>query len=152
MKPTIFGARKGALPLAGVLLLLSLLTHCSRKPEPPPPEVVARYQAHAGRLCEAIVDCMKEEVRERLARQPERRDLVLARMDRDLCLKEQYALIGEISVDPTPAAAPYREEHYRLYEACADAVTKAATCEERRDIHRTDTSCVRLRAMTTKEP
>ena len=126
------------------LALLPAFWTCKR-PAAPPPEVVQRYQAHADQFCRAVLTCMKEEVEQRLANSPERRDMVTRRMDRDLCVENQYNLIGELSVDPRGAqAANYEPELYEAYGECARVVAESADCETLRGNYRDHPACRRL--------
>lgn len=134
-------------PLTSLLLSSLLLSAIGcKRAVAPPPEVWQKYQQDADQLCNAIVDCMKQEVKTRLADHPQRRDMVLKRMDRDLCIKGQYSLIGKLSVDPSGGKpASYREEYYNQYHNCAIRVVAAKDCTERQTIHRTDPSCIAVR-------
>jgi hypothetical protein len=118
-----------------------------KKETAPPPEIVKKYQADADRFCGAIVECMKEDVRTRMKDRPERRDMVLKRMDRDLCIKGQYALIGRLSVDPYPEPARTDPESYATYSECADAVAAAPDCDIRRERYNTHPACVKIRGI-----
>lgn len=109
------------------------------------PEMAALYQEEAHRMCTAIVDCMKEDVEARLKDEPERRDMVLRRMNRDLCLKGQYELIGRLSVDPTQKVRPASDELYKIYGECSQAVAASPGCAERKTTHRTHPACRKLR-------
>lgn len=131
--------------LAAFLSLVLCGSSCNRKPTQPPPEIQARYAADAEAYCRAVVDCIKEDVSARLADRPERRDLIVDRMDLDLCREGQLQLLGKLSVDPDGQERDFVPEHYETYGACARAVTAAATCPERRAAHKTDPACVRLR-------
>ncbi len=118
---------------AVAMLLVAGFAHCKKKPEPPPLAVMQRYQGQADRLCRAVVKCIKEDTARRLADQPQQRDMVLARMGQDLCVKNQYQLIGSLSTEPLGAgAADYDEALYQRYSRCVSAVEAAADCEARR--------------------
>lgn len=125
-------------------LVLFVLTLCTRT-SAPPEEVIVRYKADADRFCAAIVDCMKEDVRKRMAHEPERRDMILRRMDRDLCVKGQHVLIGQSSVDLTTKKPAYNPEHYKVYSHCADAVARAKDCAERMRLYQDLPECRTVR-------
>lgn len=73
--------------------------------------------------------------------------MVLRRMTQDLCLKGQYRLIGDLSVDPDPdkKSPAYNPEFYRLYSECSRVVSEAADCRKRQELHRTHPACQALR-------
>ena len=120
-----------------------------QKAAAPSAAILARYQEDAARLCLAVVDCVKEDVGRQMAAHPERRDMVLARMDRELCVKNQYRLIGDLSVWPGLAGAGVSnpDELYALYSQCSLAVSRAPHCALRKRLHREEDSCRRLRAL-----
>ncbi len=140
-----------------ILLSLFALTlapaGCKRRPNVPE-AVKLRYYQHADRLCRAVVECIKADTARRLAAEPERRDMVLGRMTRDLCREEQYRLIGVPSTSPdlSNARAPFGPEEARLYEAygrCADAVSaQADNCDGVRRAYEEDGNCVEVREYT----
>ena len=132
--------------LLTIFIAISVPFSCNRR-EKPSPEIVARYHKDADRFCRAIVDCIKADISRRLADKPERRDMILRRMTRDLCIKGQYRLIGDISVDPLPdRKRPLPgEEVYRMYSECSRAVAEADNCEDRKRIHKTNEACQKLR-------
>lgn len=112
----------------------------------PPPEVMRHYQEQADRLCKAVVDCIKADTADRLADQPEQRDMVLGRMSQDLCIENQYQVIGNLSTEPLGSApVDYNEEQYRRYDRCVAVVTEAADCETRRDRYMNHPDCRGLR-------
>jgi hypothetical protein len=117
---------------------------CSRKE--PSAEIISRYQADADLFCQAIVDCMKEEVIQKLHASPERRDMVLSRMTRDFCKKGQYQLIGQLSTDPSPGQPSGSLELYQNYHDCAAAVAGAKDCAKRREIHQTHSACMKIKS------
>lgn len=117
---------------------------CSRKE--PSAEIIARYQADADLFCQAIVECMKEEVRTKLQASPERRDMVLSRMTRDFCKKGQYQLIGQLSTDPAPSQPSASAELYANYHECAAAVAGAKDCAKRKEIHQTHSACIKIKS------
>ncbi len=143
----VFTARAFALLGAGVLALG--VVACSR-PAGPSAELVARYQPHADRMCRAIVDCIKADVARSMKAHPERRDMVLRRMDGELCVKNQYRRIGDLSVWPglPRQGIPDQEGLYRLYAQCAQAVSGAPDCTSRKRAHREAPPCVKLNALT----
>lgn len=120
---------------------------CERETFEPPPEVIQRYQAEARDYCAAIVECMEADVKARLADQPERRDMVLDRMNGELCLKGQFQLLGKLSVDPSGEKKPFDPAHYETYGQCARAVTAAENCADRMTAHKQDPACQRLREL-----
>jgi len=127
------------------ILLFSILVSGCKQEVSPPPEVATRYFQNIDRFCHAIVNCMKEDVRKRLSDQPERRDMVIARMDRDLCQKEQYRLIGSLSVKPHPDRPRTDQEIYSLYDSCVQAIAAASDCSARLDLYRNNPSCIAIR-------
>jgi len=133
-----------------VLLIFGLL-FCS-KPADPPPGVILKYQKDAHRYCNAIVNCIKKDISDRLKSKPERRDMILSRMKRDLCIKNQYRLIGKLSVNPDPKknTLPYDPALYKLYSECSLAVSSAADCTKRKEVHKTHPSCKKLRTIYSK--
>lgn len=142
----IFPIRAGIPILAAVLIISGILLRCGH-PGAMPQEVKKKYEADAHRLCNAITDCIKEDVARRLSGSPRRKAMVLQRMTHDLCLKGQYRLIGDLSVDPDPnkKPAPYDPEIYRLYSECSRAVARARDCQQRRELHRNHPACRALR-------
>lgn len=133
------------------LLCVSGVLHCKHKASISP-ELRQRYDLDAARLCNAIVDCLKEDVARRLADQPERRDVTLSRMTRDLCKERQFALIGQVSVAPGPAALRTDQEIYESYGRCSASVAAAADCNERRRLYRQDPDCVRMKLVEAQSP
>ena len=134
--------------VSALLILFTLMAFaCSKNKPEVPEEILARYQKDAGILCEAIVDCMKEDTAKRLAADPVRRDLVLSRMDRDLCRQGQYRQIGDLSSDPDGEGFAFNPEHYEMYSRCSAAVAGAPTCQERLAAHKTNPDCLRLQQM-----
>lgn len=132
---------------ASLLLLISVgSVACKKKPVPPTAEVIQQYQAQADRLCRAVVDCIKADTAKRLAGQPQHRDMVLSRMGQDLCLKNQYQLIGSLSTEPLgPGPAQSDSELYERYGRCVTAVESATDCETRRERYFTHPDCRGLR-------
>lgn len=123
-----------------------------QKPAAPARSTIEQYQAAAERLCLAMVDCVKQDVGRQMAAHPERRDMVLARMDRELCVKNQYRLIGDISVWPglPRGGIANAEALYRLYSSCSEAVSGVSDCAARKRLHREEDSCRRLRALAAE--
>ena len=140
--------RRSALILL-MLILLGVAASSCKKKEKLPTAVSEEYQKAAHNLCNAIVDCIKADLAKRMKEHPARRDLLLKQMDRDLCLKRQYHMIGELSVDPLPEAseASHQIENYQHYQACSQAVVAAGSCIERMETHRTFPSCQKLRTL-----
>ncbi|MEQ9366109.1 MAG: hypothetical protein RIF32_17835 [Leptospirales bacterium] len=134
------------LAIGGCALLGTNLAACKKKPEPPPLAVMQKYQAQADRLCHAVVECIKEDTAKRLADQPRRRDMVLARMGQDLCVENQYQLIGNLSTEALgPRPADYDEALYQRYGRCVAAVEAADDCESRREQYFNHPECRGLR-------
>lgn len=127
-----------------LVVLVPLSAFCSRT-STPPESVITAYKADADRFCSAIVDCMKDDVKKRMAAEPERRDMIIKRMDRDLCIKGQYALIGQSSVELTVKKPAFQPEHYKTYSECANAVASAKECTERMKIYRELPACRTVR-------
>lgn len=126
-----------------IILAAAISASCSRKE--PSQEIIARYQADADLFCQAIVDCMKEEVRQKLNTVPERRDMVLSRMTRDFCKKGQYQLIGRLSSNPAGGTPSTDTGLYESYHECARAVADAKDCAKRREIHQTHSACMKIK-------
>lgn len=143
--------RRGA---ALLLIALALVGgSCKKKPRQPPAFVYQKYQTVAGQLCEAVVDCIKADTAKRLADQPIQRDMVLGRMTRDLCVEQQYQLIGQLSTDPLGGGQvdfdPERDGPlYQQYERCVTAVTTAGDCAARRTAYFEAPDCRDLRQPT----
>lgn len=136
--------------VGAVLLGAAIFTGaCKEKPNLAP-ALRARYDADAARLCTAIVDCLKADVSERLKNQPERRDMLLGRMTRDLCKEEQFSLIGAASVNVGPATPLDDEAIYQSYSACSAAVASASDCRARQDAYRNFPDCARLKLIQTE--
>ncbi|MCR9142262.1 MAG: hypothetical protein NXI24_08415 [bacterium] len=142
--------------LLGLAVCCALATGfaaCKKKPEPVPLEVMQRYQAQADRLCRAVVKCIKEDTARRLADQPQRRDMVLARMGQDLCVKNQYQLIGSLSTEPLGAKpADYDDQLYERYGRCVAAIEAAQDCETRRERYFQHPECAGLRSEEPGSP
>lgn len=141
------------LPILSLTLLAAAFAGCKQKPDVP--ELVKlRYFQHADRLCRLVVECIKADTAERLAAEPERRDMVLGRMTRDLCREERSRLIGVPSTTPdlTNQQAPFGPEEARLYDIygrCADAVTaQAGNCDAVQRAYEQDGNCNEVRAYT----
>lgn len=122
-----------------------LLPGC-QKSDPVTPAVIEKYQADADLFCNAIVDCMKDEVREKMKATPERRDLVLSRMTRDNCRKGQYSLIGRLSTDVAARGAADEAGIYREYAECAHAVAEAKDCTQRKQLQKEHPACAKMKA------
>ena len=136
--------KKNLLPL----LLIVPLGACHSNENQVPLEIQKQYQEDAHQMCQAMVDCMKEEVEKDLADEPAKREWVLGRMSRDLCLKGQYSLIGKLSTDPErPDHFVFRRENYETYARCSRAVSEANNCESRGEIHRQNPDCQKLRSL-----
>jgi len=128
-----------------VIFFLPLIAGC-QKSDPVTPEIIKQYQKDADAFCNAMVDCMKEEVKQKMSGSPERRDMMLGRMTREFCRKEQYSQIGRLSADPSNGQFLDRRDLYEAYHQCSEAVQQAANCMARREIHRTNAACVKIRS------
>ncbi|MCB1172714.1 MAG: hypothetical protein KDK39_04075 [Leptospiraceae bacterium] len=136
--------RRLLIPLASVSLVW--LPVACKKADPVPPEVAARYFQHAAVFCQSITACIQESVRERLQNQVERRDLVLNRMNKELCHKNQLQLLGELETDPNGLKQPgYNAELYKNYAECASSLQKAPDCQAVRSIYNTLPACQKIR-------
>lgn len=134
--------------LISALLLMSTitLTGCHKKEKSPPPEIVRQYQKSADLFCNAIVECFKKDVTDRLKDSPDREQLVLSRMNRDLCRKGQYSLIGKLSVDMSKSMPAQTDPSlYKTYEECAMAVAHSPDCKTRKKVHREHPACKKIR-------
>ncbi len=126
--------------------MITSLVMCSRKSPDPDPAIVETYQKNADLFCTAIVECLKDDVKNRMKGNPDFRDQIIGRMDRDLCHKGQYSLIGKLSVFQNPQGnAETAKEVYNTYERCAKAVSEAPDCEDRLRIHRENPDCQSIR-------
>ncbi len=130
--------------IAGAILTVGA---CRKPSSTPPKAILVKYQADALRLCGAIVDCIKQDVANRLQGQPERRKMIMNRMTRDLCVKKQTAFIGKLSTDPSGKGFAFKPENYKLYSECSKAVAGAPKCAERRRLHKEHASCRGLRGL-----
>ncbi len=142
------GAAKSFAAIFIFTMLWLPASQCRKARPEPPDEVKARYFADADRFCHAIVECMKQDIIRRVDRDLRRRDLILSRMNQDLCIKNQYHLIGDLSVSPYGHEASLEEELYQEYHNCAEAVGVATTCQERLQKVKENESCRKIR----KEP
>lgn len=131
-----------------LMICLVLFSFC--KPEVDESIQVA-YQKNADLLCNAITECLKEEVAQRMESEPERRDLILKRMDRDLCLKNQYRLIGDRSTAISGSNPETEKDLYETYERCAVAVASYDTCARRKQEFETNTNCLKVRSESFTE-
>ncbi|MBL8018431.1 MAG: hypothetical protein JNM27_02085 [Leptospirales bacterium] len=116
-----------------------------QKSDPVTPQIIEAYQKDADVFCNAMVDCMKEEVRAKMKASPERRDMVVNRMSREFCRKGQYSLIGRLSTDPSSGQPLDRSDLYKAYRECSEAVSQAADCDARRSVHKNNSSCQKIR-------
>lgn len=146
--------RRGPLRLYLLLLLATTLlagsSACKKKPRQPPAYVYEQYRAAAGELCGAVVDCIKADTARRLADQPIQRDMVLGRMTRDLCVEQQYQLIGQLTTDPLGGGQPDFDPErdgplYERYQRCVAVVTAAPDCPARRKAYFEAPDCRELR-------
>ena len=138
----------GALVLAALLVLTEFFSFgCSRNRKPPW-ELEHKYFLNVAQLCNAITDCIKKDIALRMKERPERRKLILRRMSRDLCRKNQFRLIGNLSVDPRAGKySPARTNKlYGIYEQCARAVAQEKDCAKRKQMHLNHPACRRLRS------
>ncbi|MCE9596718.1 MAG: hypothetical protein K8S54_01995 [Spirochaetia bacterium] len=128
-----------------VIFSALFLANC-QKSDPVTPEIIQAYQKDADGFCNAMVDCMKEEVKAKMKASPERRDMVVNRMSREFCRKGQYQLIGKLSTDPSAGQALDRHDLYKAYHECSDAVQQASDCEARRSVHKSNPACMKIRS------
>lgn len=141
------GSKNGQHPMSNRLFIpvFIFLLFCS-KPRSVPQEVLAKYSADTDRFCAAMVDCIKEETEKHFQGSPERREMVLRRMSRDLCVKGQQSIIGRLSVDPlSKTVVPFNPALYQAYSSCAAAVSEAKTCPDRLRVHRENPDCLKIR-------
>lgn len=139
---------------AGLLLVLSLLasfTGC-KKPSEPPQEIQARYFTQATIFCQTMVRCMQEDMRKRLADAPQRRDLVLSRMNKEVCHKTQIKamsqlhLLGSLEADPRgPQIVAYDAELYRAYGNCTQVLSSATDCNAVHAAYNNHPDCRKVR-------
>lgn len=108
-------------------------------------EIQTRYNADANAYCNAVVNCLKQEISEKLADEPERRDMVLARMKRDLCVEKQFHLIGDLTTEPYKGKPVLDEKLYNTYSLCTKAIVNAPNCIEMKRIHQEEENCKALR-------
>lgn len=143
-----------SMTLLGYGLLLFLCLAC-KKPSEPPREVQERYFARAASFCQVIVGCMQADMRQRLADEPQRRDLVLRRMNQEVCHRNQIKqlsqlqLLGSLEADPQgPRAVQYDQELYQAYGNCTAALQAArqnSDCAAVRETYDTHPDCQRVR-------
>ena len=133
MKPAFF-TRK---PYAFLTIALALfLAQCVERPDP---DVEARYQASADRFCNAIVECLKEDISEKMADQPRKLDLFLQRMDQDLCRSGQYQKIQGLQQRMEEGTLLER------YERCSVALESTEDCKTRIELLKENSDCRSIR-------
>ena len=130
MNPVIRGT---SLLLAGCIMFLA---GCVEKPDP---SIEARYQATADRFCNAIVECLKEDMAQKMKDQPQKRDLFLQRMDRDLCLSGQYQKIAGLQELMDEGTILDR------YTRCSDTLEASEDCIARLDALKSNPDCKSIR-------
>tara|TARA_B100001778_G_C18502209_1_gene590203 strand:- start:246 stop:665 length:420 start_codon:yes stop_codon:yes gene_type:complete len=116
---------------------LTTLSYCVEKPDP---SVKDRYQETADRFCNAVVECLKEDLAERMDKEPQKRDLFLSRMDRDLCLEGQYQKISGL--------LNHMEENSILdrYQRCSEALEAKEDCSQRIQELKSNPDCKSIRS------
>lgn len=131
----------------GILALLYIFTSLScKKKESIPENIRIQYQANADKFCKAITGCIQKEIETRLKNQPKRRDMVLKRMNRDLCRKNQYLLLGSLQAHPMGGqAVPFNKKIYMDYDICATTLSRASNCIEVRKQYDELPECRRIR-------
>ena len=135
----------GRLPCIFFLVLALFFASCSRKTEEPPPETVKIYMEDADRFCRAVVKCLIEDTEKNLVNEPEKARFIAKRMNQELCLKEQYLLVGRMSVDPFNEKPEQAEELYRQYSFCSKAVAEAPDCRTRKTIFSSNEGCIAIK-------
>ncbi|MCB1307918.1 MAG: hypothetical protein KDK30_07060 [Leptospiraceae bacterium] len=141
--------------LMGILLCAicaGIMPRCERKAGEIPYGMKLQYKEDALKVCRAISDCLQADVRERLADEPERRDMIVRRMDRDLCVERQFEqistdlkMIGESVTDAYTEMRPTgSEEYYRSYSRCAEVIDQAPDCASVRTAYDDDPACAIL--------
>ena len=93
-----------------------------------------------------MVDCMKEEISQRLATQPQKRDFLIRRLDQDYCIEGQFEIIQGLESRNEP------EQIMKNYQSCAEAVTQSESCQQRRAVLASDESCKKMRALPEDSP
>ena len=124
------------------------MIQCGKKKRPEA-QFTEQYYADAKIFCDAIVECMKKDIGDRLKDHPERKEMVMNRMTRDLCLKGQTHLIGELSVEVTPVKNNLSDKKnlYEEYHKCAKAVYEAPSCDDKKSAHKSHPSCIKIRSL-----
>lgn len=107
--------------------------------------IAAAYQNNAKLLCEAVTECLVKEVEQRMSDEPQRRDLITGRMDRDLCIENQFRLIGQRSTEIVPGNPATQKKLYDTFERCAEAVAAETSCESRKEVYKKNESCKAIR-------
>lgn len=122
------------------LLLASLVllpfSHCVEAPDP---ALEARYQETAHRFCNAVVECLKEDLEQRLQAEPRKRDLFLQRMDQDLCRQGQYEKIQGLQDRMKEGTILER------YSDCSRRLEETKDCSERLAFLKSDPNCKSIR-------
>jgi len=124
------------------------MIQCGKKKRPET-LLTDQYYADAKIFCDAIVECMKKDIEDKLKEHPERKEMVIRRMTRDLCLKGQIQLIGNLSVEVIPENKNFLDQKilYEEYHKCAKAVSEAPTCDYKKSIHKSHPSCIKIRSL-----
>ena len=130
-----------------IVLVASFLILASAYCRPTPNESLRnQYQDVANKFCTAMVDCMKEEISQRLATQPQKRDFLIRRLDQDYCIEGQFEIIQGLESRNEP------EQIMKNYQSCAEAVTQSESCQQRRAVLASDESCKKMRALPEDSP
>ncbi|MDH5656983.1 MAG: hypothetical protein OEZ34_13800 [Spirochaetia bacterium] len=134
------------LNLSVISFSLILFSSCREKQEIPDPEIIQNYQKHAHLFCNAVTECFKKDAEARLKDYPERAKLIVSKMNSDLCIENQYLLIGKSS-----ATVFNREKfstntvYYKVYENCAIAVSSKENCIDRLNEYKNHPDCKKLK-------
>ncbi|MCB1140324.1 MAG: hypothetical protein KDK23_16320 [Leptospiraceae bacterium] len=103
--------------------------------EQPDPALEKKYQETADQFCQAIVECLKEDLSEKLKDQPRKRDLFLQRMDQDLCRKGQYQKARGLQEQMDEGTILER------YRSCTDALKASESCKSRLSLLKENPDC-----------
>ncbi|KAB2928623.1 MAG: hypothetical protein F9K24_21785 [Leptonema illini] len=109
-------------------LSAGLLSGCTKEP-PVKPEILKKHGPAAKAFCEQIVECEREEMRQRLADDVQRRTYLEGRMTDAACIEAQLRRIEE------------RPDSVEAMVTCTPALSEASDCKARLLLLRAHESC-----------
>ena len=130
-----FSSFRFTMPAAFVMLLAT--GNCVEKLDP---SIKAQYQETADRFCHAVVECLKDDLAKRMEKEPQKRDLFLSRMDRDLCLEGQYEKISGLQNHMDQSSILDR------YQRCSEALEADPNCQSRIAALKSNPDCKSIRS------